>query len=137
MATHNGVGTLPTVLKAYCMLKLTPGGWKLVIVDNGSTDRTREVIGAFVDKLRLTYLFESKRGKNAGLNTGLAHVEGDLIVLTDDDAVPRTDWLVQLRRAADSQPSCSIFGGVVLPGWGSDPELDPKLGTAKRCLRAN
>jgi glycosyltransferase involved in cell wall biosynthesis len=66
------------------MLKLTPGGWKLVIVDNGSTDRTR-------DKLRLTYLFEFKRGKNAGLNTGLAHVEGDLIVLTDDDAVPRTD----------------------------------------------
>jgi GT2 family glycosyltransferase len=42
--------------------------------------------------------------------------------LTDDDAVPRPDWLVQLRTVAASKPAFSIFGGVVLPRWESDPE---------------
>jgi glycosyltransferase involved in cell wall biosynthesis len=103
-------------------LEPPPGGWKLIIVDNASTDATKEVIGAFAQKLPLTYVFEPKRGKNAALNMGLSHVEGDLIVLTDDDAVPHPDWLVQLRIAADSQPSFSIFGGVVLPRWEVSPE---------------
>jgi glycosyltransferase involved in cell wall biosynthesis len=122
MATYNGVRTLPTVLDAYRALEPPPGGWKLVIVDNGSTDSTQEVIASFAEKLPLTYVFEPQKGKNAALNTGLSHIEGDLIVLTDDDAVPRPDWLVQLRIAADSQPSFSIFAGVVLPRWEVNPE---------------
>jgi glycosyltransferase involved in cell wall biosynthesis len=122
MATRNGARSLPTVLDAYSRLEPPPGGWKLIIVDNGSTDTTKEVIGAFAQKLPLTYVLEPKRGKNAALNTGLSHIEGDLIVLTDDDAVPRPDWLAQLRVAADSQPSFSIFGGVVLPRWEVNPE---------------
>jgi glycosyltransferase involved in cell wall biosynthesis len=104
------------------MLEPPPRGWKLIIVDNGSTDTTKEVIGAFRQRLPLTYVLEPERGKNAALNTGLNHIEGDLIVLTDDDAVPHRDWLVQLRMAADSQPSFSIFGGAVLPRWEVNPE---------------
>lgn len=122
MATYNGARTLPTVLDAYCRLEPPPGGWKLIIVDNGSTDTTRDVINAFAHKLPLTYLFEPKRGKNRALNTGLSHTAGDLIVFTDDDAVPHSDWLSQMRLAADSQPSFSIFGGVILPRWEVNPE---------------
>jgi glycosyltransferase involved in cell wall biosynthesis len=122
MATYNGARTLPTVLDAYCKLEQPRDGWKLFIVDNGSTDNTKETINAFAQKLPLTYLFEPARGKNAALNTGITQVEGDLIVFTDDDAVPHSDWLLQLRTAADSQPSFSIFGGVVLPKWEAPPE---------------
>jgi glycosyltransferase involved in cell wall biosynthesis len=122
MATFNGSRTLPTVLDAHRALEPPPRGWKLVIIDNGSTDNSKEVITAFAQKLPLTYVFEPKRGKNAALNTGLAHAEGDLIVFTDDDAVPHTDWLVEMRAVADAQPSFSIFGGVVLPRWELPPE---------------
>lgn len=122
MATHNGARTLPTVLDAYCSLVAPPGGWKLVIIDNASTDTTKEVIAAFTQRLPLIYLFEPKRGKNAALNTGLGHTEGGLIVCTDDDAVPYPDWLVQLRLAADARPAFSIFGGRIVPRWETDPE---------------
>jgi glycosyltransferase involved in cell wall biosynthesis len=122
MATYNGSQTLRVVLGAYRMLQPPRGGWKLVIVDNASTDDTKDVIGACAEQLPLTYVFEPKRGKNMALNTGLTHIQGDLVVFTDDDAVPRPDWLAQLRAAADSQPSFSIFGGAVLPKWESDPE---------------
>ena len=93
-----------------------------VIVDNGSTDSTPKVVSTFAQKLPLRYVFEPQRGKNAALNTALSHIEGDLIVFTDDDAIPRPDWLVQLLTAADSQPSLSIFGGTVLPKWEVNPE---------------
>ena len=93
----------------------------MVIVDNGSTDESRSIIASFEDRLPLTYVFEPKAGKNTALNTGLASVSGDLVVLTDDDAFPRTDWLVRLREVADSRPTFGIFGGVVLPRWETEP----------------
>ena len=104
LATYNGAGTLTKTLAA--MSRLTPpaGGWNLVVVDNGSTDDTAAVIERSKMELRLTYCFEPKRGKNAALNSGLRHLEGDLAVFTDDDVVPQEDWLVQLRAAADRQP---------------------------------
>ena len=51
----------------------------------------------------------------------MSHVEGDLVVLTDDDVFPRRDWLVRLRTAADAQPAYSMFGGVVVPRWEVTP----------------
>jgi hypothetical protein len=38
LATYNGAETLPKGLNAYCQLQAPRAGWKLVVVDNGSTD---------------------------------------------------------------------------------------------------
>ena len=122
IATYNGMHTLPKQLDAFCQLRVPIGDWKLVIVDNGSTDSTRQIIHSFTDRLPLTYMFEPSRGKNAALNTGLASAEGDLVVFTDDDTVPRPDWLLEMRRAVDSNPSFSVFGGTVIPHWEVPPE---------------
>jgi glycosyltransferase involved in cell wall biosynthesis len=122
IATYNGAQNLPKTLSAYCQIQAPIGGWKLVIVDNGSTDATREIIHSFMDRLPLTYLLELSRGKNAALNTGLASAEGDLVVLTDDDISPQFDWLKETRLAADSHASFSVFGGRVIPNWEIRPE---------------
>jgi L-malate glycosyltransferase len=120
-ATRNGMRTLPAVLDAYLRLQVPDGGWKLIIVDNASSDRSRDIISSFQDRLPLTCLSEEKLGKNVALNAAVAHIEGDLVVLTDDDAIPRPDWLVRMSDAADAQPEYSIFGGVVLPRWEITP----------------
>ena len=122
MATYNGAKTLPKVLDAYCRVDSPVGGWNLVVVDNGSTDNSKEVITSFGPRLPLTYVFEPQLGKSAALNRGLLCATGDLVVMTDDDALPRSDWLVQLRLAADSQRSFSIFGGAIVPHWEVPPE---------------
>lgn len=122
IATRNGEYALPRALAAHCQLTRPAGGWKLIIVDNGSIDRTEQIIRSFASRLPLTYLFEASPGKNAALNAGLNRVEGDLVVFTDDDTLPRSDWLVEMRRAADAHPSLSIFGGTVLPCWDVPPE---------------
>jgi GT2 family glycosyltransferase len=122
-ATRNGAKTLGGVLEAYRRLEPLRGGWKLVVVDNGSTDASREIIAGFERHLPLTYVFEAEPGKNAALNAGLALVSGDLVVLTDDDAFPRPDWLVRLREAADANPTFGIFGGGVTPRWETEPPM--------------
>ena len=121
LATRNRERILKDVLGAYCALDVPAGGWKLVVVDNGSSDQTAEVVASFEKRLLIRFLSEPRLGKNFALNAGLAFLEGDLAVFTDDDAFPRADWLVQLRRAADAHRDCSMFGGVVVPRWEQPP----------------
>jgi glycosyltransferase involved in cell wall biosynthesis len=120
-ATRNRARLLREVLDGFCCLQAPPSGWKLVVVDNGSTDDTLSVLASFTDRLPLQFISHSTPGKNAALNAGLALVEGDLTVLTDDDVFPHSDWLIQLRKAADTQSEFSIFGGAIVPRWEVPP----------------
>lgn len=122
MATHNGAGTLPRVLNAYTKLDPPRGGWNLIVVNNGSTDETQTILDSFQSRLPLRCIQEPKLGKNNALNTGLLNVTGNLIVMTDDDAIPKPDWLKQFRDAADAHSSFSVFGGVIVPNWEDPPE---------------
>ena len=121
LATRNRVRVLRDVLEAYCRLESPIGGWKLVVVDNGSKDGTAEVIASYRDRLPIHSVAEPRLGKNAALNTGLGLVEGDLVVFTDDDAFPCPDWLHRIRETADNHLEYSIFGGAILPRWEIPP----------------
>jgi glycosyltransferase involved in cell wall biosynthesis len=121
LATRNRASTLDRVLRAYGRLRPPPGGWEVVVVDNGSTDQTRNVVEAARERIPVTYCFEPRPGKNRALNTGLALATGGLVVFTDDDILPRPDWLVELCAAADLRESASIIAGVITPCWESAP----------------
>lgn len=127
MASCNGASTLPTVLLAYTHLQVPHGGWRLIIADNGSTDATAQVIAAFRGRLPLQHLLLAQPGKNAALNRALAlalQTGGDgaeLFVFSDDDAVPRPDWLLRLQACARSQPGHALFGGAIVPAWRQAP----------------
>ncbi|MGH7045238.1 MAG: glycosyltransferase [Stellaceae bacterium] len=121
IATHNGTDTLGRTLERFCALVSPPGGWKLLVVNNASTDRTEELVLSFRDRLPLGYLVEPRLGKPHALNTGLDHVSGDLVVFADDDVLPDPDWLVAWRSAVARYPECSIFGGAIEPLYERDP----------------
>lgn len=120
-STFNGAATLPRMLAALERLEPPPGGWKIVAVDNGSTDDTPALLRKYAAALPITVLAEPRQGKNVGLNRGLTAVEGDLVVFTDDDIIPHEDWLVALRRVADEQQDYDVFGGAIYPVWPQRP----------------
>ena len=122
MATYNAARTLGLCLDAYCRMEQPASGWKIVIADNGSTDSTLAVVESYASRLPIKVCHEPARGKNAALNRGLDHISGDLVVFTDDDAIPHPAWLISLREAADSHPDYALFGGKILPRWERAPE---------------
>lgn len=127
MATRDGAETLPRVLEAYCRLAAPPGGWRLLVVDNGSTDGTADLLASYTRRLPLRRIYEPEAGKNRALNRALADALAtspapeDLFIFTDDDAMPATDWLLQWHACALARPEYSVFGGAILPDWAEPP----------------
>ena len=121
IATLNGEATLPQTLDSFCGLTAAPGTFKLVAVDNGSTDRTRAILESYRDRLPLTVMHTPEPGKNRALNLAMAHLEGDLVLFSDDDVVLPADWLDAYRQAAAAHPDMDIFCGPIAPLWPYEP----------------
>jgi glucosyl-dolichyl phosphate glucuronosyltransferase len=121
LATYNGEKVLPRTLEGYALQEDVRFEWKLVVVDNGSTDQTREVIERFQRRLKIDCLFEATAGKNCALNAGLQAIDGEAVIISDDDAIPQPDFLASWRRALSRHPSYDIFGGSVEPLFDVDP----------------
>ena len=121
LATHNGADTIDRTLAAMSELDMPAGGWKLVVVNNASTDDTESLVLKWRDRLPLEYIVEPRLGKSTAMNTAFGHAQGDFIIMTDDDVLPDRNWLTEWRRVADAFPQCSVFGGAIIPEFGAFP----------------
>jgi glucosyl-dolichyl phosphate glucuronosyltransferase len=122
MATRNGEHVLPRTLESYRRIVAPAVGWKIVIVDNGSTDSTPKIIESFKKDLPLEILQQPISGKNRALNSGIAAVEGHLVVLTDDDAIPDPSFLQAWAKFLESRGDYELFGGLIEPLFETAPE---------------
>ncbi len=82
---------------------------EIIVVDNGSTDATREIVGRFDVRL----LDQPKRGPSAARNLGLEASRGSIIVHVDADIVPTSRWLRAIVQPFDD-PAVVLVGGRTL-----------------------
>jgi glycosyltransferase involved in cell wall biosynthesis len=96
-----------------------PLRWNVIVVDNNSSDETREVVTSRIAAypVELRYLFEPRQGKSNALNTGLAATKAALVVFTDDDVRVDPGWLDASCRPMIDDPSIDYTGGPVFPIW--------------------
>lgn len=86
-----------------------PGDWELVVVDDGSTDGTADVVRELIDELpRVRIVSPRVRGLNAARNRGAEVADGALLAYCDADDVVSVGWLQALVEAA---PEAHIVGG--------------------------
>jgi len=88
----NGAATIGDLLSALAQQRGAPAGCELIVVDNGSTDRTPEIARGF----GATVLGEPTRGPAAARNRGLRHARGDIVVHLDADTLPTRRWLQEM-----------------------------------------
>ena len=92
--------------------------YEIVVVDNGSTDGTRDIVRGFQHQAAVRYVREDRIGLCMARNTGWQAAAGRYIALFDDDALARPGWLQAIRDAfARSSRSIGLVGGRVDPIW--------------------
>ena len=112
-ATRNGEHVLPRTLEAYCRVEQPCHKWKIVVVDNGSDDSMLTILASFEKRLPLETVRHPISGKNRALNYALNFLEGQLTILTDDDAIPDLSFLTAWSKYLDMCQDYELFGGSI------------------------
>ncbi|MDD5454425.1 MAG: glycosyltransferase [Candidatus Ratteibacteria bacterium] len=94
------------------VLAQTYKNWELIIVDDGSTDDTSEVVKKFLDE-RIIYLHQDNKGASAARNKGILKAKGEYIAFLDSDDM----WLPQkLQKQLEVFNKSRFKPGVVYTG---------------------
>lgn len=90
--------------------------WEVLVVDNNSTDQTRDVVEDFCNRHsgRFRYLIEPQQGKSYALNAGIREARGDVLAFMDDDVTVEPTWLHNLTAPLHSGEWAGV-GGRILP----------------------
>ena len=113
LVTHNGLAYIKM-----CLTSLACTGWdgrdELIIVDNASTDGTRELLRELTQENSRVRLIqnETNRGFAAANNQGLAQARGRALILLNPDTLVTPGWVESLLRWLESDASVGMVGPV-------------------------
>jgi glycosyltransferase involved in cell wall biosynthesis len=94
--------------------------FEIILVDNNSTDNTKEICNAFIEKnidMNVSYASETKQGLSFARNRGIKESEGDIIVFLDDDALVFKNYLTEINRFFNDNTHIFAGGGKILPKY--------------------
>jgi glycosyltransferase involved in cell wall biosynthesis len=122
ISTYNREKSLAGTIESILAQEDAPA-FELIVVDNRSTDGTREAIQAYEARAGriVRYVFEGRQGVSYGRNAGIAAARASLIAFTDDDVVVADNWLAAMKNAFAERPECGCVGGKVLALWPEPP----------------
>lgn len=106
--TYNRAHTLPRLFES---LQTQEAPFEWVIVDDGSTDDTRQLVETFIDSssFPIFYCFQPNGGKHAAINTGVKLARGEWIFIVDSDDELTVEALQIAQNTAAALPS-TILG---------------------------
>tara|TARA_B100000378_G_scaffold267849_1_gene254496 strand:- start:1477 stop:2325 length:849 start_codon:yes stop_codon:yes gene_type:complete len=110
--------------------------WELLIVDDGSTDNTSEIIKPFLNDERIRYIFKENSGAAHSRNVGVENSNFQYITFLDSDDEAKEDWLEKIYEEIEvDQPDLICCGCEIIDEKGILKEV--KLPDAKPELFGN
>jgi cellulose synthase/poly-beta-1,6-N-acetylglucosamine synthase-like glycosyltransferase len=118
---YNNADDIGALLDGLNAQTFDPTRVEYIIVNNNSRDATRAVVEAYsrTSRIVLRCVDENAiQSSYAARNTGVLAAVGDILLFTDSDCVPASDWVERMVEAFDD-PEVGIVGGTILPGEGA------------------
>jgi len=84
--------------------------FEVIVVNNASTDRTKQVAQQYTSQLTLTVLDEPRKGRGPARATGFAHAQGEIIFSTDADAIVPSNWISSLSTKLSDTRFAAVSG---------------------------
>lgn len=116
ICTYNGSATIRDTMEAAQRLEYPD--YEVIVIDDGSKDRTAEIVSEYPVRLIRT----ENRGLSNARNTGYWAARGEIVAYTDDDAYPDPHWLHFLARTF--RQGYAGVGGPNLPPPGDGRVAD-------------
>lgn len=112
MPVYNGAKTISQAIDS--VLIQTHQAFRLLIVDDGSTDNTEEVCRPYLVDERVQYIRESHRGISETLNRGVSLSQTDYVARQDADDVWMPWHLDLLLHELEANPQLDLIGARVI-----------------------
>jgi glycosyltransferase involved in cell wall biosynthesis len=114
IATYNRARFLPETVES--ILRQHFQQYELIIVDDGSSDDTRQIVEAYGP--RVQYFYQDNRGPSGARNLGVRHAKGQWISIQDSDDLCAPNHLETLYAYAQKHPDCGMVfaNGAYLGG---------------------
>jgi GT2 family glycosyltransferase len=113
--TYNRAASLRRHLLSLAEQTLPASAFEVLVVDDGSTDATPELLATLEVPYTLRSLRQPNQGPAAARNRGVQEARAELIVFLDDDTVPLPDLLEQHLRVHAANPDAVVIGPMVAP----------------------
>lgn len=94
--TYNRLDSLLCTLRSLASQRDSSGRFEVVVVDDGSSDETQDMLSAEEYPFRFRYVRQSNRGSAAARNTGADRAEGEILIFVDDDMTLGSDYVAAL-----------------------------------------
>lgn len=91
--TFNGASRIGSCLSS--LQEFAPKHLEIVVVDDGSTDNLPDVVAQFP---RVRLITQTNAGPAAARNRGAIETSGEILLFTDDDCVPTSNWVDAMLR---------------------------------------
>src|SRR5258708_7042996 len=124
LAVHNEEKYLPAKLNNLAALDYPADRVEVMVVSDGSTDKTKSILAAWENANRRTVILTHHSGKATALNHGVEEAKGEIIVFTDARQIIASDALKNLV-ANFADPSVGCVSGELIIG------LDPSAVSAE------
>ena len=103
---YNAEKTIGQCLKALLKQSYPADSYEVIVVDDGSTDKTGSIAQGFA----IRYIRQENQGPAVARNKGVQEAKGDIILFTDSDCMPDVHWVKEMVKSFDVPEVVAVKG---------------------------